>query len=414
MKIPALAEAQSLHGVSSHATVSQNRLPMSVADIQNIAEMRKAAKRRLPRSLFEFVDRGTEDEVSIANNRRVFDQTMLLPRQLADVAQRSTATTLLGCDLKAPLCIAPTAVAGMLWYQGEIALAKAAEAAGIPFCLSTASIASIEEIAHASSGDLWFQLYLWPDLAMSLELVERANAAGYKTLIVTVDVVVQSNREYNRRNGFTIPMRLNRRNVLDGALHPGWTFGVMGRYLKNSGIPKFANYPKSLQADLRGKKAGQSVLVPKCEGQNWSHIAQIRQAWKGNLIVKGLMRTDDVLKALDCGADAVVVSNHGARALDGAAAPIQVLPRIAEAVKGRAPILGDSSVMRGTDVVKLLASGADAVLVGRAPLWGVAVGGEAGARRALDILTSELDRVMAFLGCRSIAEIDRSALFASD
>jgi L-lactate dehydrogenase (cytochrome)/(S)-mandelate dehydrogenase len=384
---------------------------MAMSNIQNIADMRRAAKRRLPKGLFEFVDRGTEDELTIENNRRVFNETMLAPRALVDVSKRSLSTTVLGCAMRAPLCIAPTAVAGMLWYEGEAALAKAAEAAGIPFCLSTASIASIEDIAAHSSGDLWFQLYLWPDFAMSVELVNRAKAAGYKTLIVTVDLVVLSNREYNRRNGFAIPMRLNARNVIDGALHPRWTLGVMGRYLAKSGVPKFANYPKSLQTDLRGKSGGKAVLFPKNESQNWDHVRRIREIWDGNLIIKGVLRPEDALKAIECGADAIGISNHGGRALDGAVAPLQALPRIVDAVQGRVPLLCDSSVMRGADVVKLLACGASAVMVGRAALWGLAVAGERGAKQALDILTTEIDRVMAYLGCPKVADLDRSAIF---
>ena len=375
------------------------------ASARNIADLREAARRRLPRGLFDYVDRGTEEEVSLRGNRSAFDETRFVPRPLVGVAARTLSTALFGRPLGMPLAIAPTGMAGLLWHRGEIALARAAKAASIPFTLSTYSITSIEEVAEVG-GELWFQLYLWPTAAMSHELVRRAQAAGYQALVVTVDSVVNGNREHNRRNGFSVPIRLTPGNLLAGALHPRWSIGVMGRYLLGSGVPEFANFPAAVRSDLRGRTGGHApATLPKHEGQCWDDVRELRRLWWGPLIVKGLLHPQDAVRAIECGADAIVVSNHGGRALDGAVAPLRVLPAIADAVRGRAHVLVDGAIVRGSDVVKALALGADAAMAGRAPLWGVAAGGEAGVAQALDIYRSEIDRVMAYLGCRSVADI---------
>lgn len=388
---------------------------MANLNAHNIADLREAARRRLPRGLFEYVDRGTENEVSIRANRQSFDSVQFVPRPLIDVAGRSMKTVLFGKEHSAPIVIAPTGLAGMLWHEGEIAAARAAKQAGIPFTLSTASITSLEEVAAKAGGELWFQLYLWPKMEMSYELVKRARAAGYQTLVVTIDSVVNGNREHNRRNGFTIPLRLTARNVIDGALHPRWTLGVMGRYLMGSGMPEFANFPQEIRTDLRGNSKGGGVLVPKNESQTWEHIRTLREMWPdGPLIVKGILHPQDARNAIDCGADGIVVSNHGARTLDGAVSPMQVVQAIAAAVNKQATILLDSSVMRGSDIVKALALGADAVMIGRATLWGIAADGQPGATLALDILKSEIDRVMAYLGCRSIGAIDAGVIYRNN
>jgi len=385
---------------------------MANLNAHNIADLREAAKRRLPRGLFEYVDRGTENEVSIRGNRLSFDSVQFVPRPLVDVTGRSMKTTLFGKEYSLPIVIAPTGLAGMLWHEGEVAAARAAAQSGIPFTLSTASITSLEDVAAKAGGELWFQLYLWSKMEMSYELVKRARAAGYKTLMVTIDSVVNGNREHNRRNGFTIPMRLTPRNLIDGALHPRWTLGVMGRYLIGSGLPEFANFPEEIRTDLRGNSKRGGVMVPKNESQTWEHIRTLREMWPdGPLIVKGILHPQDARNAVMCGADGIVVSNHGARTLDGAVSPMQVVQAIAAEVNKQATILLDSSVMRGSDIVKALALGADAVMIGRATLWGIAAGGQPGAALALDILNSEIDRVMAYLGCRTIGEIDERIIY---
>lgn len=371
----------------------------------NIADLRLQAKQRLPRGLFEYVDRGTEEEVSLRNNRQAFDAIRLLPQPLVDIAQRSMRVDLFGRTYAAPIGVAPTGLAGMLWFRGEYGMARAAAEADLPFALSTASIAPLEEVvAHA--GDCpWFQLNMWKEPRMSWELVERAKKAGFKVLIVTIDSVVDSNREHNRRNGFTVPMKLTPRNVLDGALHPRWTLGVMGRYVLGPGLPEFANYPAELKTNLRGKIGKRDgVIVPKHETNSWDDIRRLRKMWDGPLVVKGILTPEAARKAVECGADGVIVSNHGGRVLDGAIASIEALPDVVSAIRGKATILLDSGVTRGSDAAKALSLGADAVFVGRATLWGVAAGGQAGAARALDLLTSEFRRVMAYLGCNSVKD----------
>jgi isopentenyl diphosphate isomerase/L-lactate dehydrogenase-like FMN-dependent dehydrogenase len=369
-----------------------------------VDDLRKAARRRLPKGLFEFVDRGCEDEVALKSNRLAFDRIRLYPRGLVDVSQRSARTVLFGREQNLPLAIAPTGAAGLLWYHGEIELAKAAAAAGVPFTLSTASITSMEKVAEAAGGRLWFQLYMWPDRRMSYQLIDRVKAAGYESLVVTVDTVVSPKRDYNHRNGFSVPIRINRHNALDVALHPAWLVNVMARYLLTSGIPRHENYPDELRRSLidQPKKFGST---PKNETLTWEDLRVLRARWSGPLVVKGVMHPDDARKAAACGADGVIVSNHGGRNFDSAPTSIDALPSVVEAVGERMTVMVDSGFTRGSDVVKALALGAKAVLLGRAPLYGCAVAGAGGAKRALDIFGEDILRSLAYLGCTSIDKL---------
>ena len=378
----------------------------------NIFDLRKIAFKRVPKGFFEFVDRGTEDEVSLKNNREVFDRLRFRTRTFVDVSKRTQETTIFGTKYKMPLVIAPTGVAGLLWHEGEIKLAKAARKAGIPFTLATGSITAMERVADEAGGDLWFQLYLWPDRSMSHELVNRAKAAGYKTLVVTVDGVSSGNREYNLRNGFTLPFSLNARNMWDMATHPRWLMGVMARYLMTTGMPMYANYPEAAKAKMTKGPPGRASL--RTDSISWADLDALRKIWPGKLIVKGILDPQDAMTAVDHGADGIGVSNHGGRNLDGIASPIEVLPEIVDAVGKRATIFMDSGIRRGSDVVKALALGANAVMVGRSTLYGVAAGGEAGAARALQIYGDEIHRNMALLGCNTIEEIGPQCLLFAD
>ncbi|SAI28037.1 lactate dehydrogenase [Bordetella ansorpii] len=371
----------------------------------NFHDLRELARRRLPRGLFEFVDRGTEDDLTIRNNFDAFRRLQLVPRPLNDVSGRSLATTLFGQSFPMPVCLAPTGAAGLLWYEGEVAAAKAAAKYGVPYSMSTGSITSLETVAERAGGNLWFQLYLWPDPAMSLELVERARAAGYTALIVTVDTTVTPNREFNYRNGFTVPMRLTRRNVLDGLMHPRWSAAVMGRYLCNGGMPRFHNLPKCLQTSMSDTR--KSGLMPKNDSLTWNDLRKLRDLWQGPLIVKGLLHPEDAVRALEAGANGIVVSNHGGRVLDNAPASMDVLPAIRQAVGPDATILLDSGIRRGSDVIKALCMGADAVMIGRAAMWGTAVGGQAGVEHVLAMLRDEMSRVLAFIGQTDLASLDQ-------
>ena len=378
----------------------------------NIFDLRQIAIKRVPKGFFEFVDRGTEDEVSLRNNREVFDRIRFRTRTFVDVSKRTQETTIFGVKHKMPMVIAPTGVAGLLWHEGEIALAKAARAAGIPFTLATGSITAMERVADEAGGELWFQLYLWPDRALSHELVNRAKAAGYKTLVVTVDGVSSGNREYNLRNGFTIPFSFSLRNSWDMAKHPRWLFGVIGRYLMTTGMPTYANYPAAARAKMTRGPVGRSSL--RTDSISWGDLDALRKIWPGKLIVKGILDPQDAKTAVDHGADGIDVSNHGGRNLDGIVSPIEVLPEIVDAVGSRTTVFMDSGIRRGSDVVKALALGANAVMVGRSTLYGVAAGGEAGAARALQIYRDEIHRNMALLGCNSIADIGPQCLHFAD
>ena len=378
----------------------------------NIDDLREIARRRVPKGMFEFVDRGAEDEVALRNNRTAFERIRLQPRTLVDVSRRSQAITLFGNPQQMPIAIAPTGSAGLMWHDGEIALARAAAAAGIPFTLATGSMTAMEKIAVQAGGRLWFQLYMWPDRSLSHKLVERASAAGYEALVVTVDGAVPGNREYNLRNGFTIPFTFTRRNVTDVLMHPEWLLGVLARYVFTTGMPRYENYPSEFKHRITAQPMGKGMLLN--DSLNWDDLRVLRGMWPRTLIVKGILHPQDAVHAADCGADGVVVSNHGGRNLDSSMAPIEVLPEVVDAVGKRITVMVDSGFRRGSDVVKALALGAQAVLIGRPTLYGTAAGGEAGAARAIAIFREEIDRVLALLGCPGIAALNREYLVPGD
>jgi isopentenyl diphosphate isomerase/L-lactate dehydrogenase-like FMN-dependent dehydrogenase len=378
----------------------------------NIFDLREMAKKRVPRGPFEFMDRGTEDEVSLRNNREVFDRLRFKTRTFVDVSKRSQDTTIFGVKHKMPLVIAPTGTAGLLWYEGELALARAARAAGIPFTLATGSMTAMERVADEAGGELWFQLYLWPDRSMSHELVQRAKAAGYKALVVTVDGVSAGNREYNIRNGFTLPFTLSTKSAVDMLSHPRWLLGVMARYMLTTGMPMYQNYPAAARAKMTAGPMGRSSL--RTDSISWGDLDALRKIWPHKLIVKGMLDPHDAAEAVNHGADGIDVSNHGGRNLDGIISPMEVLPEIVDAVGKRATVFVDSGFRRGSDVVKALALGANAVMIGRSTLYGVAAAGEAGAARALEIFREEISRVMALLGCNTIADIGPQYLQFAD
>ena len=369
----------------------------------SIFDLRELAKKRVPRGPFEFVDRGTEEEVSLRNNREVFDRIRFKTRTFVDVSKRSQEKEIFGVKHKMPLVIAPTGTAGLMWYEGEIALAKAARAAGIPFTLATGSMTAMERVADEAGGELWFQLYLWPDRTMSHELVDRAKAAGYKALVVTVDGVSAGNREYNIRNGFTLPFTYSPVALADMIMHPRWLFGVLFKYLATTGMPMYQNYPERAKAKMTAGPMGRSSL--RTDAIQWDDLDALRKIWPHKLIVKGILNAEDAAEAVNHGADGIDVSNHGGRNLDGIISPSEVLPEIVDAVGSRTTVFCDSGFRRGSDVVKALCLGADAVMVGRSTLYGVAAGGEAGAARALEIYRDEIHRNIALLGVNDLSQL---------
>jgi isopentenyl diphosphate isomerase/L-lactate dehydrogenase-like FMN-dependent dehydrogenase len=381
--------------------------PLHVKDdtlgFYNTSDLREAARRRLPHGLFEFMDRGNDDEIAVRDNRIALERIKLKPRVLIDVSRRSQEISLFGKKQKMPLIVAPTGSTGLAWYEGEIALARAAAAHGIPFTLAAGSMTKLERVAAEAGGTLWFQFYMWPDRSLSHQLVARARYAGFEALVFTVDTPVAPGREYNLRNGFTIPFRMTRRNVTDVLTHPRWLFGVLVRYLLTTGMPRYENFPAHTQTRITALPMGRSTALN--DTTTWDDVRELRKLWPGKLIVKGIQHPRDAVLAADCGADAIVLSNHGGRVLDSTTAPILVLPQVVDAVKKRITVIVDSGFRRGSDVVKALALGADAVMVGRAPLHGTASAGEAGAMRALQIYRDEIDRVMALIGCNGVADL---------
>lgn len=381
---------------------------VKLADCYNIEDFRLAAGKRLPCLLFEFVDRGAEDEVAMRNNREAVERIKLGPRALVDVRTRSQQIELFGVAQKAPIYISPTGVAGLMWYDGEIELARAAAAAGIPFSLATTSVSSLEDVAEKVGGTLWYQLYVFQDRAQSFIMVDRAEAAGYQALILTVDSVVPAKREYNDRNGFTTTFSFNRRNVVDVLMHPRWMIDTLGRYVLHGGMPEFANYPDELRRKITARVIDRRSLYN--QSLTWDDLRALRKRWQRKLIIKGILHPQDAALALDCGVDGIVVSNHGGRNFDCAIAPIDALPRIVDVVRGRAAVMVDGGFRRGQDVVKALALGATAVGLGRPTLYGLATAGRPGAERALEFFRDEIDRTLAYLGCTDISQVTSSHL----
>lgn len=375
----------------------------------NIEDLRRMARRRLTRALFEFCDRGSEDEVAMRDNRAALERIKLLPHVLNDVSGRDTGITLFGKRQPLPLLIAPTGPAGWVWYRGEIALARAAAAAGIPFTLATTSCTPMETVLAEGGGTQWFQLYVWSDAEAALTTVARARDAGFDALVVTVDSPTFNNREFDIRNGAQTPPKITFKTALDGLRHPRWLIGTYGRYLRaERGMPGLPNihFPDTA-AQQKYRPGHAQGFLSRNDSLDWDYLRRVRDLWPRTLIVKGILRPDDAAKAAECGADGIFVSNHAGNVLDAAAQPIEMLPHIVAAAGDRLTIIVDSGFRRGSDVLKGLALGADAVGIGRAALYGAAAAGEAGVRRAIDILAAEIRRTMGNLGVSDIASIGR-------
>ena len=382
----------------------------------NIADLRAVAEKRLPKGVFDYIDKGTEDMTSLAGNRGAFADIKLLNKVVTDISDVQLDMQIFDKPASMPMAIAPTGTAGIAWYEGEFELAKAAAAAGVPFTLATGSNTPMEKLANEAGGRLWMQLYMWKEKELSDDLVKRAARNGFEALLWTVDIGHGSNREHNLRNGFSTPYVLNTRSVVDMLRHPTWLAFVMGRYFMNGGMPKHVNYPPGYQMPITGNVAklrntGISPTARRADMVSWDDVDRLRDIFPGKLLIKGIMRPDDAEKAIEHGVDGIVVSNHGGRNMDSAPPTIAVLPGIVKAVAGRMTIIVDSGVRRGSDIVKCLALGADAVLAGRATLYGTAAGGEAGATKAINILKDEMKRTMAYVGTQRTADISQDVLW---
>jgi (S)-mandelate dehydrogenase len=370
----------------------------------DVSDYRELARRRLPRIIFDYLEGGADDEKALLRNRAIFDRLRFKPHRLVDVSKRDLTIELFGVRQAAPLLIAPTGLNGSLWPHGDIALARAAAAAGIPFLLSTASNASIEEVAQASSGDNWFQLYI-VERKLAQEMVERAAAAGYSKLVLTTDVGVNGNRERDLRNRFALPLRYTPSLLIDGLTHPRWSLDFV-----RNGMPQLANFRSAQATDVDSQAA---VMNRRMDASfNWSDLAWLRQLWPRELLIKGITTAEDAARSIEEGADGVILSNHGGRQLDDCLSPMQVLAETRARI-GQ-PILIDSGFRRGSDVMKALALGADAVLLGRASLYGLAARGEAGVSHVLELLFAEIDRTLAQIGCRAVSQLSTDYLVEDD
>lgn len=375
--------------------------------MQNYWDYRDAARQRLPRGLFEYIDRGTEDEIGLADTRAAWEKFKLVPSVLVDVSLRSVETTIFGRRLGAPIIVAPTALAGLVWDDGEVALARACAAADVPFCVSTQSSAPIEQIA-ASGARLWQQLYVWKDRKLTWQFLDRAKAAGAEALLLTVDTAVSPKREYNVRNGFGVPFSPSVTMTLDVLRHPRWLWSVLLPQLRRDGMPTYAHYPPEFRTRIGREAVAEGMRLD--DRLSWDDVRELRRRWTGPLLLKGISSVEDAERAVAHGCDGLVVSNHGARNLDSAVASADALGPIADRVGGKCTVLVDSGIRRGSDVAKAIALGAKAVLVGRAPLYGTAVRGQVGAQHVLELLSDELGRTMGLIGCRTVGEISRAVL----
>jgi L-lactate dehydrogenase (cytochrome) len=397
---PAGQQSQAAYGVKRDA-------PARLRKILSLADFEAAARGFLPRPLFGYVSGAAEDGLSLAANRDAFERLKFRPKVLVDVSRRSQETTIFGRTYASPFGIAPVGISAISAYRGDIALAQAAQDDNIPAIMSGTSLIPMETV-HAAAPGTWFQAYLPGDAARRDALIDRVKAAGFPTLVVTVDIPVWANRENNVRTGFSLPLRPSLRLAMDGLARPRWLCGTFLRTLINHGMPHFEN-----SFATRGAPMLSASAIRDTTGRDhlsWADIARIRERWRGNLVIKGILHVEDARRAASIGADGIIISNHGGRQLDGAVEPLQVLPGISDAVGNDLVVMMDSGIRRGADVLKALALGARFVFAGRPFMYAAAVGGAPGVRHAIGLLRDEVDRNMAMLGATTVDEIGRDAL----
>jgi L-lactate dehydrogenase (cytochrome) len=375
-----------------------------LARAASVGDLRRIARRRLPRGVFDYIDGGAEDERTLAANQAAFASTTFRPRVLRGVSDVDVSATLLGAPLAYPLVLAPTGFTRIADPEGELAVARAAARAGLPYTLSTLRTRSIEEVRAVSDGRLWFQVYAWRDRGLVKEMIDRAAAARYEALVLTVDTAVLGRRERDVRRGFSLPPTLGADTVVDGLRHPGWTWRLL------FGEPiRFANV---VGRDV-GDGASPVTLSDYIGAQfdpalSWADVEWLRSVWSGPVVLKGVQTVDDAVLAAGAGVDVVALSNHGGRQLDGAPATFDLVAPVADAVGGRVEIICDGGVRRGSDIAKAVAVGADACMAGRAYLYGLAAAGERGVDTVLDWFRADLARTLTLLGARAVVELDRS------
>ena len=377
-----------------------------LARAANIDDLREIAERRLPDGVFAYIDGAAEDEVTAARNQSAFRSHEFIPRVLRDVSGIDLSTTILGRNVAAPLVLAPTGFTRIADSQGELAVARSALRAGLPYALSTLSTRSIEEVADVGGPDLWFQVYVWKDRDLVADMLRRARERAYTTIVITVDTPVLGRRERDVRKGFELPPKIGLDTVIDGLKHPGWTLD----FVRAEPI-RFANVAGSLDVDgttaIKLAEYASSQFDPAL---SWDELAWFRERWDGEIVLKGLQSVEDARIAVEHGMDGIALSNHGGRQLDGAPPPFELVGPVRDAIGDGAEIYCDGGIRRGSDIVKALAMGADAAWIGRAYLYGLGAGGEAGVDHALDLLLTGMARTMALAGRPTLGELDRTML----
>ncbi|HZQ00035.1 MAG TPA: alpha-hydroxy acid oxidase [Reyranella sp.] len=377
--------------------------------VVNIEDLRKLAKKRLPKIAYDFIEGGTDDEVGLVTNEQAFRQTRIVPRYLVDVSVRDQSTTLFGRTYSSPIGIAPTGLAGLFRRGADLMLAEAARDANVPFIMSGTSTGALEDLAKLAPDHGWYQLYSAKDQAISEDMIKRVSDAGLKTLVFTVDVPEGSNRERNIRNGWGRPLKLSWATKLEALEHPAWMLEWL-RY----GTPYFNNWAKYAKPGASAEEVADMVAYSNRAPMTWKHVERFRELFKGNFVIKGIMHPDDAIRAHSLGVDGIMVSNHGARQLDNAPSPLHVLPAIRDAVGDKMTVMLDGGIRRGLDAIIALCMGAKFVFQGRPTLYGVTAGGVEGAKTALGIFRREIDISMAQMGATKISDLGPHYLMWKD
>jgi L-lactate dehydrogenase (cytochrome)/(S)-mandelate dehydrogenase len=375
---------------------------MNIHSAVNLDDIRLAAKRRLPRIAFDFIDGGVDGEEGLANNAAAYRRYRLLPRYCVGIEKRDQSVTLFGRTYSSPFGISPMGIAGLFRRGADLMIAAAAAEANVPYVMSSTSNASIEEAVKIAPGNTWFQIYTTRNRDISMDLVRRAIDAGVEVLLVTIDVPISVRRERNMRNGFSRPLKMTPSIVLEAMAHPGWVFS----YYLNGGTPMMGNFQPYLEKGAPADKVADlyGTQTPN-PGQTWALVEAVREAWPGKLIIKGVLHPDDARRAVAAGADGLLVSNHGGRQLDRAPAPIEMLPQIRSAVGGDLPIIVDSGIRRGADIIVARCLGATMGFVGRPAMFGVAASGKEGVTKMMSILRAQLDTNLGQLGCPRFVDL---------